>query len=220
MRMSLNAAAMADYLERLLANYIPDGFRSTLATRPLLDMALARTEHCISRIHRKYFEEDGAPVFSHLNGDQFAAFLYYYANSVWRESGDEALPTRLFMLNKAMHGLDLYFSVSMPDVFRLVHPVGTVLGRADYGNYLVVYQNCAVGADEAGVYPQLGEGCVLYARSSVLGQCKVGNNVVFAANAFLLNSDVPDNSVVAGQYPQQRILPNQRSVSLRHFEAL
>lgn len=218
MQMSLERTRLADYLAALLAHHIPDSYQCRHELTPLLARTLERAEHCFSRIHRKYFCEDGVVRFDHLNGDQFAAFLYFYANTVWRETGDTELPTRLFYLNKILHGLDLYFAVAMPEVFRLVHPLGTVLGRAEYGDYLVVYQNCSVGADEAGVYPRLGEGCILYSRSSVLGECRLGDNVVLAANSFLLNTDVPADTVVVGQYPAQRFIANPRSVRARCFD--
>ena len=37
---------------------------------------------------------------------------------------------KLFLLNKALHGCDIYYEVALPSVFLLVHPLGTVLGRA------------------------------------------------------------------------------------------
>lgn len=218
MHASLSRDRLADYLQALLAQHIPDGYRSPHPWSALLSLALERAEHCFSRIHRKYFCEDGVVRFDHLNGDQFAAFLYFVANTVWRETGDTELPTRLFYLNKILHGLDLYFAVPMPAVFRLVHPLGTVLGRAEYDDYLVVYQNCSVGADEAGIYPRLGKGCILYSRSSLLGDCQLGDDVVLAANSFLLNTDVPAGTVVVGQYPAHRFVANARSVRARCFD--
>jgi len=215
--LTLPAPELEHYVTALLRQYIPDGYSPPPLGRHL-DNALGRTEQCFSAIHRKYFREGDRLQFNHLNGDQFAAFLYYLANTVWRESGHEGLPTRLFSLNKILHGLDLYFAVAMPEVFRLVHPVGTVLGRAEYGNHLMVYQNCAVGANEHNVYPKFSDGTILYARTSILGSCKVGDNVVFGANTFLLNSTVPSNSVVVGQYPTHRVLPNDQTVLARAFD--
>jgi serine O-acetyltransferase len=159
----------------------------------------------------------GRVLFDHLNGDQFATFLYFVANSTWVMTGDAVLATKLFSINKIMHGLDLYFSVSMPETFLLVHPVGSVIGNASYGDYLVVYQNCTIGSD-AGKYPRFGEGTILYARSSVLGDCTIGNDVVFAANAFVVNSNIASNSIVVGQYPAHRVLANSRSVRERLFD--
>ena len=99
-----------------------------------------------------------------------------------------------------------------------MHPVGTVVGAATYGDYLVLYQNCTLGAD-AGVYPTLGEGVILYSRTSVLGRSVVGDNVVFAANSFLVNTDVPSDSLVVGQFPSHRIRGNSTPVRYRLFES-
>jgi serine O-acetyltransferase len=38
------------------------------------------------------------------------------------------LADRIYYLNKALNGLDLFYEVEMPDVFYLDHPVGTVIG--------------------------------------------------------------------------------------------
>lgn len=146
-----------------------------------------------------------------------ASFLWFLSSTVWRDDQNEELATRLSYLNKMMHGLDLFYSVPMPDVFLLVHPVGTVLGRASYSDYLVVYQNCTVGAT-ADVYPTFGEGVALYSRSSVLGDCNVGSNVVFGANSLVIDTAVPDDTIVVGAHPAQRYLSNPMTVRMRCFE--
>jgi serine O-acetyltransferase len=106
----------------------------------------------------------------------------------------------------------------MPDIFLLVHPVGTVLGHAKYSNYLVCYEQCVVGAI-GDIYPTFGSGAVMYARTSVLGNCQVGNDVVFAANSFVIDIEVPSDTVVVGQYPGQRLLPNKLPTLQRCFGA-
>jgi serine O-acetyltransferase len=216
---SLTPDALRDYVHRLVAHHLPDGYMPNSADMRVFSIALERLEHCFSHIHRKYYVEAGEPVFDHLNGDHMATLLYFYANSVWRESGDIELPTRLFYLNKILHGLDLFYSVSMPEIFLLVHPLGSVLGNAKYEDYLVIYQNCTVGA-VTDVYPCFGRGTILYSRSSVIGDCVLGHDVVIAANTFIIDRDVPSNSVVVGQYPALRLLPNARSVRERCFDAI
>ena len=211
MKTSLTSADLAGYASRLMATHLPDGSKLSYPLEPLVDSALERVEHSFSRIKRKYYEESGQPVFDHLNGDHVAAFLYMLANTAWKEHGDTDVPTRLFYVNKVMHGLDLFYSVEMPEVFMLVHPVGTVLGKAAYSDYFVAYQNCTVGA-VGDAYPRFGEGVIMYSRSAVIGSCSVGRNVVFGANAMIVNSDVPDDSVVVGQYPSHAVRPATRSV--------
>jgi serine O-acetyltransferase len=202
---------------RLIANHLPDELSPVNADQALFNQALHRTENCFSHIRRRYYAEGVDTLFDHLNGDHMASFLYFYGNTVWRETGDADLPTRLFYVNKIMHGLDLFYSVNMPDVFMLVHPVGTVLGNATYGDYLVVYQNCTVGASK-NVYPSFGTGTILYSRSSVIGNCRLGDDVVMAANAMLIDSDVPNSVVVTGQYPLHRMSTNTQTVRSRCFD--
>ncbi len=217
MELKIPAREFANYVARLLGQYFPDGSVIDPIPVNIFEHALQRTEHCFSRINRKYYHLDGAITLDHLNGDHMASFLYFLANTLWRESGQDDLPTRLFYLNKVMHGLDLFYSVAMPDVFLLVHPLGTVLGNAKYSDYLVVYQNCTVGAVTA-TYPTFEGPAILCSRTSVIGNCRVGADTVFAANSSVLDTHIPAQSVVAGQYPANRILPNRQSVKERHFD--
>ena len=219
MQLSLSSDALKAYVLALLAAHIPDGHYPSSLTDNLFSRALGRVEHSFSKIQRKYYNHPGGFCFDHLNADHMAALLYFLANTVWRESGDSALPVRLSYLNKMLHGLDLFYSVRMPDIFLLVHPLGTVLGNAEYSDYLVVYQGCTVGAVTS-VYPKFGCGTILYSRVSVLGGCEVGDNVVFAANAQIVDVHVPADTLVLGHYPKQRFVPNMTSVRERCFDPI
>jgi serine O-acetyltransferase len=215
---SLSSTEFADYVSRLLDSHFPDGQPVAAHVTAHLDASLERTRIAFSNIHRKYYNDNRRVEFSHLNSDHMSAFLYLLGNTIYRAGGDIEVATKLFYLNKVMNGLDLYFSVSLPETFLLVHPVGSVIGNATYGDYLTIYQGCTVGADK-GVYPTFGEGTILYSGVSVLGHTTVGDNVVFAANSFVINSEVPGNSVVTGQYPSHEVKPTSRSVQQRMFGA-
>lgn len=217
MKMSLSSDLLYSYVVRLLSHYLPDGMTKPAHGLALFDMALQRIENCFSKIKRKYYFDNGGFLFDHLNCDHMATLLYFYGNTIWRETGDCDLPTRLFYLNKIMHGLDLFYSLKMPDVFFLIHPVGTVLGNAEYGDYLVVYQNCTVGSVKT-IYPRFGNGTILYSKSSVIGNCTLGNDVVIAANTLLIDTNVPGNTVVTGHFPANRFRTNKQSVRSRCFE--
>lgn len=216
---TLSNQALMNLVVGQLNHLIPDG--NPLAPEDIsdfLDPTIQRLQHCFGCIHRKYYNENGRVVFNHLHSDHYAAFLYLLANTLHHLGADTAIASKLFLLNKALHGLDVFYAVELPEVFLFIHPVGTVLGNARYGNYFTVYQNCGIGAlTELGDYPELGTGVVLYARSCVLGACHVGNDVVLGANSFLVGTDVPDHSVVVGQYPNQRILENREPVRNRIF---
>ena len=61
-----------------------------------------------------------------------------------------------------MHAVDAFYEVQLPDVFAVQHPVGTVLGRANYSDYFICYHNCTVGANLDNDYPSFGRGIVMY----------------------------------------------------------
>jgi serine O-acetyltransferase len=218
MHTSLSRSDLEGYVVRLLANHLPDGYVRSGSLRPsAFPKALDRVEYCFTRIHRKYYNEGGGLRFDHLNSDHMAALLYFFANTVWRDGGDLGLATRLFYLNKILHGLDLFYSVALPDIFMFVHPVGSVLGNASYQDYLVIYQNCTVGAVTTN-YPKFGLGTILYSRSSVLGDCKLGDDVIMAANAMIIDREVSSSTVVVGQPPHNRFIPSRQSVRVRCFD--
>ena len=219
MKTSLNLGQLHAYIVRLLGSYLPDGEKTSPLRDAWIRSALDRVEHCFGHIRRKYYVEQNETRFDHLNADHMAAFLWFLGNTVWRDGGEDGLAVRLSYLNKVMHGLDLFYSVPMPDIFALAHPVGSVIGRGTFGDYLVVYQQVTIGAAESGgPFPSLGEGVAMFAGSSVLGNCEVGNDVVFAANAMIVGKDVPSGSMVVGQFPRHRILKNDLPVRQRCFD--
>lgn len=60
--------------------------------------------------------------------DQYSAFLYLYANSVWRLGGNKILADKLVLLNRALSGMWCSYKNNLPDIFVFGHAVGTVLG--------------------------------------------------------------------------------------------
>lgn len=50
-------------------------------------------------------------------------------------------------------------------------------------------------------YAIIGKNVTMYANSSILGNCTVGDNVNIGAGAIVKNQDIPANSIVFGQSP-------------------
>ena len=176
-----------------------------------------RAEHCFSRINQRYFWENGECVFNHYNTIQYCTYLYLLARTVHLEGGERVICEKLFALNKALHGLDLYFEIEMPEIFLLQHPIGTVLGRATYADYFCVYQGCSVGSNLDGIFPSFGEGVVLLGGCRVNGDCKVGRNAWIAPGAVVLDTVVPSDSVTFGMYPETTSNPTKNSVIDQFF---
>ena len=43
------------------------------------------------------------------------------------------------------------------------------------------------------------------AYSKILGDCKIGNNVILAANSYVIDMNIPNDVLVFGQYPNNII---------------
>ena len=214
MRTSLGPGDLARYLKAQLESTFPDGRKAAL--KPVVGRALERVEGSFARIVLPGYSKGGEATFSHLQGDQYAAFLYFAANTAWREAEDVELASKLFLLNKALNGIVVMYDTLLPEVFVLMHTVGAVLGKANYGNYFVAAQGVTVGMDRDAI-PTFGERVVLYGGSTVIGGCRVGNHVTIASNATVRGETIPDGQVVAGSSPELVVKPATRDVSTLYF---
>jgi serine O-acetyltransferase len=210
--MTLSRDELTAYVAGQASTLFPDRRVSERELAAPVVRALERAEHCFSRINLKYFREEAQTRFDHLQTDQYAMFLYLLANSVHQMEGDPRLASRLYALNKALHAIDAFYEVELPEVFAFQHPVGTVLGRGTYGNYFFVYQRCSVGANLDGGYPTIGEGVVMFGGSAIIGASTVGDNCWLSVGTVVVDGDVPSGSTVFGRSPGLIMKPARRDV--------
>ena len=103
----------------------------------------------------------------------------------------------LMYLNRSLHGIFISYKCKLPDHFYLSHPVGTVLGNAEYGDFLVVHQNVTVNTgNENGKVLKIGKGAFLSAGCSIIGNEEVGDYVSIGVNAMVFKKVIPNDSVV------------------------
>lgn len=181
--------------------------------------AINRLEMSFVHIKNHYFRSNNKPYFNHLNSDHYSMYLYILSNIVWEHSKDSRLPTKIFLLNKALHGIDVFYTVKLPKIFLFCHPLGTVLGNAKYSDYFIVYQNCTVGGDSMGKYPKFEQGVLLYSGVSVIGDSLIGTNTIFGAQSSIVSSEVKSDSLVLQKYPNNRILKNKSNVKEKFCSA-
>ena len=198
LKTSLPVDALCALAARQIENFFPDGDGVNPADLlPSARTAFARLEHCFSRVNNRYFFDGHNVVFDHLHGDQYAMWLYFLSNQLHRDKAPENWCKKLFLLNKALHGCDIYFAVELPSIFLLVHPLGTVLGRGEYSDYFLAYQRCGIGSNHD-VYPTLGKHVTLRPGSAVLGSSTIGDNVTVAAESLVLDHDIQPNTTYFG----------------------
>jgi serine O-acetyltransferase len=206
--------SLTQYVARQVATFVPDGteaaMREVIARH--IDEALERIGHCIDGVAMWRPGE-----FNYLHSTQYCQFLYYLANTIWRNERDGQAATRLFLLNKALNAIDLFYEIEMPPVFFIGHSVGIVLAKATYGNYLVLYQNSTVGRHLDRI-PVLGEGVILYPNTAVIGGSVLEDGVVVSQGASVIDAHAPARSIVfAGEAGRLSFRPAPETLLSEYF---
>ena len=182
---------LLEYVAAQLAHFFPD---KAAPAGPVLerdlDEALDRLGRSIAAARMWKPDE-----FDYLHSSQYTMFLYFLANTIWRNREDERVCTKLFYLNKALNGIDLFYRIKMPEIWFIGHSVGVVFADAVYGEYLAVYQNATVGKNH-GAAPRLGEGVVLYPNSAIIGDCTIGPRTFLAQGQSIIDQDTPGDCTV------------------------
>lgn len=216
---SLDNNTLTEYISKQVNNLLPDSEIQSNILYSFIKKAIERTEYCFSKINAKYFFDGKNVFFNHLNTDQYAIFLYYLANTIWVEEKDSTLSSKIYYLNKALHGLDAFYEVTLPDIFILTHPVGTVLGRGEYSDYFVAYQRVTIGGNTDLEYPVLGKGVAMYGGSAVIGNCKIGNGCSISFGTMVMERNIPPDMVVFGNHPDIAYKRASKSPIERYFIA-
>lgn len=204
---------LSDYTAGQLTVFFPDGKSAQIkdVIEKHLDEALTRLQRCINAV--KTWEPDS---FNYLHSSQYCTYLYFLANTMWRNTQEIEVPTKLFLLNKLLNGIDMFYEIAMPDIFFIGHSTGIVLAKAHYSNYLVIYQNSTVGKNH-GVAPSLGERVIMYPNSAIIGGCTIGADSIIAQGVSVVNQDVPGRCMVFAGRESMTCKPLKRNIIEDHF---
>jgi serine O-acetyltransferase len=213
MHSSLSKSELSLYIDRQISNFFPNGNEKNLnVLNANIDFALQRIEYCFSKINNKYFFDGNHSIFNHLNGDQYAIFLYYLSNTLFRLDQDSNLCSKLYLLNKSLHGLDAFYEVQLPDIFMVIHPISTVLGRGKYDDYFLVYQRCGIGSNH-NIYPKLGKYVTLHPGASVLGNSTINNYCAIASESLVIDKIIDSNQIYIGNPKSHTLIENKNPIS-------
>jgi serine O-acetyltransferase len=206
MLLSIKLENLCQYLCNQLNYFFPDS--NVITSKeifPFFSTAFRRIETNYSKIHLPYYNKENQSFFNHLHGDHYATFLYFLSNTLYLNGVDENICSKVFLLNKALHGIDAFYSIRLPEHFIFVHPLGTILGNADYGDFCVIYQGVTIGSNASSIYPKIGNNVIFYSNSSVIGNSLIGHNSVLGANSSVINHDISSFQIVTGNYPNIRL---------------
>lgn len=219
MKLRMEMSAIRAILDRQLLSFFPLEDNEAALVDSFTEEALARCDTCFSKVKNKYYNHEGFTRFDPLHGCQWATFLYYLSNSIYRAKGECAICDKIYAICKAMSSADLFYQVELPNVFAFDHPLGSVMGRAHYSNYFSFAQGCTVGNNK-GVYPSFGESVFMMSDSKVIGGCSIGSNVIISAGSYVKDADIPDGSIVFGQSPNLVIKTGKEGYVREYAEKL
>lgn len=170
----------------------------------ILAEVLERCKKCFSHITCRYYTSEGTVFFDPLHSDQHAVFLYFLSNSLYH-TGNKRLAEKVYRLNKAMNGNDIYCTVELPEIFKIEHSLGTIIAPGTrIGNYFKISQNCTLGNNN-GCLPVIGEHVYVLSASKIVGNCKIGDRVVVSANTYIKDTDIPSDSIVFPAFKNGRV---------------
>jgi serine O-acetyltransferase len=197
---------LADYVNKQLENLFPDGNDSRQIIDKNIGEAMDRMAYSL-----KHVKLGGYTRFDILHSDLYAQFIYFLSNSVWNNDKDRIVSTKLYYLNKALHGLNCMYDTRLPEIFLLIHCIGSMLGKANYSNYFVACHNVTVGTDK-GNFPQISKGVYMGPGSSIIGNSSVGEYTHLTINAVVLNQNTQGDCVVIGASPEFVAKPLSRNL--------
>ena len=85
MIMSMDSEFLYSYAEKIKDHFFPDNKKIKLSKKTFTK-SVERLDECFTSIKKKYYYEDGKPIFNHLNSDQFCTFLYFLSNQSFIET--------------------------------------------------------------------------------------------------------------------------------------
>ena len=210
MQTSLTNEQLSVYLRCQIEHHFPDNVVHE-GLSEIVNMALEKVCYCFSYVNLKHYYRNKSIYFNHLNSDQYTVFIYYASYIAHKEFGDEILASKLFCLNKSLNQFHCMYDTLLPDVFVLIHSGGIVLGKANYGDFMVVSHHCTVGANADLEYPQIGSCSIMYPYSSIIGKSDIGAGACFANSAYVNDVNIDSNRIIFGRSPDLTIKENRKN---------
>lgn len=163
-----------------------------------------RCMYCFTHINNSKFQTGGIQPYHSV---QYGMFLYFLSNEIYQKFVLENVPIaedicdKIFVVNMCFTGMDIFYGQKMPDIFLPTHTSGVVFSpHAKIGDYFMFAHGCNIGmnGDKA---PVIDKYVIMFGNSKVIGNCCVGDHVIFGANTYIKDMDIPSHSLVFGQYP-------------------
>lgn len=130
-------------------------------------------------------------------------FIYRICNYLYNKNNSIILFIFKILLfhYQSKFGIDLFPKTEIKEGFFINHGFGVVIhSDTKIGKNVNISQGVTIGQSNRGIKkgtPTIGDNVFIGPGVCIYGNIKIGNNVAIGANA-VVNTDVPDNAVIAG----------------------
>lgn len=129
------------------------------------------------------------------------ALAFYKVAKALLEMSVPFLPRFFSQLGRWLTGIEIHPGATIGEGLFIDHGMGVVIGETTIiGKNVTLFQGVTLGGtgkEKGKRHPTLGDNVVVGAGAKVLGNIKVGNDVLIGGNAVVIR-DVPDESTVVG----------------------
>ncbi len=185
--------------------------------------SLEISEKRFRSVKTKYFmnSANGNARFSATHYSGHALILYQVARECFLNNRQD-LAEKIYFLNIATTSADLFFEVDLPLRTGCDHPLGTVIGRADFSSESMLFfnQQCTIGGnfDSSGRanYPKIDGLIFLHPKSSLIGDIQCSGVVILGNNAYAKDVGVVKDCLIFGESPNLTIKPLTKQIIANH----
>lgn len=129
-------------------------------------------------------------------------FLYFFRKYQGLNNRILKLICKIFIRQiRLKYGIEISVETNIGEGFYIGHPYNiTINPKAILGKNINIHKGVTIGQENRGGrkgVPILGDNVWIGVNSTIVGNIKIGNNVLIAPNSFV-NIDVPNNSIVLG----------------------
>ena len=172
-----------------------------------------------SKIKNSYYSNEGRGFLNLSFLDHFLILCYRFSHAIYLAGGKEELADAVYYSCRMRTSTDIFYRSAIGDFFLPSHPLGTVIdSKATYGIGLRLYNGVHIGPygidgkpPSEWVHPVIGNGVIIYAKSSIYGKTIIGDNVTISPGTTIVNENIPSNCIVFGASPDLKAVRNKHN---------
>ena len=151
--------------------------------------------------------------------DHYLILCYRFSNSLYLSCIKADLADAVYYSCRIRTSTDIFYRSVIGDYFLPSHPIGAVIdSKATYGIGLRLYNGVHIGPygidgkpPSEWIHPVIGDGVIIYAKSSIYGETVIGNNVTISPGTTIVNETIPNDCIVFGCSPELKAIPNKHN---------